>query len=174
MLPDVIVGLRLLVDPVALEPGVWHVLLVDTPADTLGLEKVDDGLCARTDPLEAVIGDPVGVGSSGRDIVRLVVRDPDQSKTSLTPIRHTYLRRMSDGKVVAEENTLACEVGQVGWRHQSAEVTTWGETTHCRQQLVCSPCSPTRSGRSGRNRGRLRCLSATTSGLWLPPLQRLK
>lgn len=44
MLPDVVIGAVLLVDPSkTFEARVWHVLLIKTPGDTLVLEQVNDG-----------------------------------------------------------------------------------------------------------------------------------
>lgn len=67
-----IVGLaRLLVDPVALKPGVGLVLAVDTPAHALGLQEVHDGLGAGANATEAVVSDAEGVGTDRSDIVGL-------------------------------------------------------------------------------------------------------
>lgn len=71
MFPDVVIGPGLLVDPVALKTAVRHVLLVDAPADALGIEQVYDGLDAGRNTSEPVASDAVGVSSRGGNVVRL-------------------------------------------------------------------------------------------------------
>jgi hypothetical protein len=71
VLPDIVVRLGLLVDPVALETAIRHVLLVQAPADTLGLKQVHDSLDAGPDALEAIVGYAIGATSSGCYVVGL-------------------------------------------------------------------------------------------------------
>ena len=112
VLPDIVVCLRLLVDPVALEAAVWHVFLVDAPADALSLQEIDDGLDAGANAREAVAGYAVGVCSHSGDVVGL--RKSVNTAADDVQMR-AYLRRMRDGIVVGEQDALACQVGQAGW-----------------------------------------------------------
>lgn len=82
--------------PIRLEARVRHVLLVDAPADTLGLEEVDNVLDACAETAEVVVGDSVGAGTRGSHVVGL--------------------RGVGGGIVVGQADALASEPSEVAYK----------------------------------------------------------
>lgn len=84
VLSDIVIRAGLLVDVVALEATVRHILLVQTPADFLRLEHINNGLRGRANAGETVTGYAMGATADGCDVVWLgwvrngqVVRERD-------------------------------------------------------------------------------------------------
>ena len=71
VLADIVVCTCLMVDPIRLKTRVWHILLIDAPADTSGFEEVDNGLDTTGDSGKRIGGHSVSASSSGSHIVRL-------------------------------------------------------------------------------------------------------
>lgn len=72
VLTNIVVGTRLLVDPrETFEPGVWHVLLVRTPGDTLIFEQVGDARNVGDDLIEVVVVHAKVVTPMACTVVRL-------------------------------------------------------------------------------------------------------
>ena len=69
--PDIHVSARLLIDPVSLETRVRLVLSVYAPANTTGLEKIDDGLNALVNLHEVIEDNAVPISAQCRDVVWL-------------------------------------------------------------------------------------------------------
>lgn len=113
MLSNIVVLLGLLVDPVALEPGIGHVLLVDAPAHALGLQQVYDGLGRGANAVKVVVRDAERVGTGGSNVVGLGLESEDDSSAVTLQMGHTCLRGVGDGIVVGQANPLACQVFEV-------------------------------------------------------------
>ena len=87
MLPNVVICSGLLVHVVTLEAAIWRVLAINTPADSLGFQKIHNRLCTGVDPSKAVARNSIGIATDGCDIV--------------------WLRGVGDGFVVREQDALA-------------------------------------------------------------------
>ena len=74
MLPNIVIVARFLVLPVALESGIWHVLLVQTPADAGILKKVNNGSDAGPKPVKTIVGYSPCTATRRGDIVGLPER----------------------------------------------------------------------------------------------------
>lgn len=93
VLAHVLVGAALRV-PVALVAGVGEVLLVLAPGDLLGVEQVGNGGDVGGQLVEVVVVHAEGLTGGGGTVVGL--------------------RRVSQGEVVGEEDTLLSQLGEVG------------------------------------------------------------
>jgi len=87
--PNIIIGSRLMVDPVGFETTVRRIFLVLAPANAFCFQQIDDCLMGGVDTAVKIANDTICIASHRSNIVRL--------------------RRMSDSFVVAQQDALRCK-----------------------------------------------------------------